>query len=278
MPSSKLASPPDWHVSGHTLKDFRQDQHKIFQVGAISLSPSDAIKRIRQVHGIDGDISVSAMQDLNKVINLAAHFVATSSNLSKTPEKILVLAPHSHWGDNLIITTTYDPDNKHFLIGRNEILPDSLYYPVSFVFFEGNADPFEWLRGGDVIQEPLIREFWALIEILSPFIDSRIHAVGIGFDYRNAVVVDSIISPTIELNWDDERGVILSSLAFELSHGPEELKASESVAWPLLAQHMRGKLEGPSVQIMDKVSSLLENAIGEIERNHLLKAILESLD
>jgi hypothetical protein len=246
---------PDWHVRGHALEDFDEELKIVYQSGSIALSPSDARSRIIKAHGIVGEISVAAMKGLDEAIKLAADFISVSPSLAKTPEKILAIAPHSHWGANQVITTIHDPDNECFLTGRNKIYPEHCYYPVAFVFFDGNPYPFEWICGEFAFNEEEIREFWAFIEMVAPFIDSRKQAVGIGFDYRSSIILDSIVSPTIEFNLDCERAVIMSSLAYELSHGREELKLAVSVTWPLMAESLRQRVESPAAQIMNQISN-----------------------
>jgi hypothetical protein len=248
---------------------------KAFSSGAILLSPEAAASRASHSGMLDeNNRTVSTEQ----VLHIIDKFVLNSRHIHYVPEKILLTAPHSHWGPNVFITVECDRSNSSILIGQNPIHDSKIYEAVSFVFVDSVPIPMEWLLVEDDTVNEAIGEFWELCSLVAAVLDTSTSGIGLGFDYRGWLSTDVGYSTTIECDLDEERGIIVSSMAYEEIHGESALAEAVSVSWPAVAKIHESRLSPDGADMMNQIRLVVESLDSEKDRITAIAQLIASLE
>lgn len=136
--------------------------------------PKSAVGRICAAYGLHESFLFSAVPKFAQVSQFAR-----DNDLH-----LLIQAPHSHWPGSSAVVYRYLPDSNRYLVGQPALEPGRVYFPVSFVQWDGVIYPYEWVdESVDFAADFWGRHFVGVAQAFSKLI-SNADPVGIGIDFR----------------------------------------------------------------------------------------------
>ena len=243
----------------------------------VASSPAAAIKRILSIYASEDSIlSSTASRGLASVLDakLSLHPL-----LRKQPERLLLTAPHTHWSPETLIIAVHDPEQNCLFIGANDIQDDWIYAPVSFVFVDQTPVPYEFFcLDGNSIDVEVLDEFFSLLPTVAECLDSAKDGLGFSYDYRSAVFPNDTLRSTVESDFNEDVGIVMTSSCFERMEGSSELEKAISVAWPALTKIRIDALDTEEKGIFAQLSAQISNCNSEEERALMLEQLISFLE
>jgi hypothetical protein len=120
--------------------------------GAVILHPNAGRARLTEIYGEDVTSRCNLVQfdSLKPYLQRLRSLALDHPAILACETSVLLLIPHTHWGRDAVIRIEYRKDKGRIDIGEIDVYSDALYAPVSFVYIEGQAVPYEWMLERDL--------------------------------------------------------------------------------------------------------------------------------
>jgi hypothetical protein len=122
-------------------------------------------------------------------ISILRELISSLDSDLKFARALLISAPHTHWGNELIVES-FDPQQQLYFNGAAPSLASSAdLCPISFVFSRDGATPYEWADNTVPLNQSDLDELYAFISRLNQSVVTRFSAelpipLGIMIDHR----------------------------------------------------------------------------------------------
>lgn len=243
--------------------------------GKITVEASNALDRIADYYGIvpsrdGGNIpGITLLRD-------SLYYLAQD----KLPlNGLAIIAPHTHWHGRQPVIYTYHPASNTYRIGEQKILGDSYYKPVTFIFSEYGALPYEWADASVLIDpaewEPCVR----LIQLLNATLQDTTLPLGIAIDFRFRTSLYGEAAPSMEKSepTDDPSLAGLSTITHQTKHYiPIGDEVMEQVSWHALSDLADGFNAGEMV-LLNEFRSLLSQVGTPEEQEKIIRQLNEEI-
>jgi hypothetical protein len=248
--------------------------------GAVALHPDIGRVRLAKIYGEDvtSGRNLAKFESLKPYLRQLRSLALDHPMVSTRETSVLLLIPHTHWGSRAIVRIEYRRDRNRIDIGEIDIHPEAPYAPVSFVYIEGQAVPYEWMLERDLPDSKLHAAVLAYIQAAASIADTSATGFGIGYDYRSWMTPRDSVIATVEAEseTDGNFGAIYTTLDYK---GPLNADNARYVGWPALSlEKAAAFLSSSEQELVDDIMSLLESVEGERERQEMWERLKNRFD
>lgn len=190
-------------ISGSSLMELsKSPDFQLLLRTQIAKNPEIALQQISSIYGSLPEISGSLNRGIVYIRDLLYERLG-SLNIPAFFAAFAIVAPHTHWESDELITYFFDKSNSRYVIGPHEIKIQNTYYPVSFCFLDNVTIPYEWVSA-ELINSEHLPQLYNVIDQLALQIAKNAPGFGLSLDFRfKANVIDPSVN-TVELPIDDD--------------------------------------------------------------------------
>lgn len=216
-------------ILGKNLLEIYPEYSKIIFPDFVSQTPGVAIERINNYFEVQPSINGN---NIPGIIDIRDRLFKIAEQ-NEFVNAFAIVASHTHWNNLRPIVYTFDINENQYIIGPHNVNINSIYYPVSFAFYNGFPLAFEWCEAG-LINELEYKKAFLIICKLNSEIKSKKYPIGVSIDFRFKKYLFEKPIPSVELPIDKKGhkffgySKIITLEYFETNQKGEE---TEQVAW-----------------------------------------------
>ena len=245
--------------------------------GALLKSPNEANDRLSLLYpdwAPDSNINKNyeLMQLLSPFWGLIEKSF-TPSELSSVISSLILLNPHTHWGEQGPILVDLKNYDKALVIGIDLFNISADYLPVSFASIQGRLVPYEWINASLILSIDIYKLCLGLASVFGALFDTVNIGFSIGYNYRNILYAGFPAAPTIEVEDSPYRATVYSMQKFS-SLFKEQVSRSNIVSWPFLSYFFLRSMSTSQLAVFYSLLERFENL--DYDSLHMMQMLIES--
>lgn len=187
-------------------------------------------------------------------------------------DALLLVAPHTHWDEGLPIVYRAAAPGR-YVVGPTRVSLEAMYRPVSFVFAESGALPYEWADASIGLRDSELAELYPTIDAAAErfWRDGWPLGVTINFRFKASLFEDrpvDNIEREIDGDPDEQSEIVAENGAGDPVADREVLQ----VAWHCYSDRCYG-LSGEEAVLMDQLRALSDG----MDRDQWSAALAQAL-
>ncbi|MGO4290310.1 hypothetical protein [Chitinophaga sp. RAB17] len=239
--------------------------------GKITVEASNALDRITHFYGMVPSRDGGNIPGITQLRDMLYHLAQDKLTLNG----LAIIAPHSHWHGRQPVIYTYHPTLNIYRIGEQKIRKDSYYKPVTFIFSDYGALPYEWADESVPIDPAAWEECLQLIQLLNATLNDTTLPLGIAIDFRFRYSLYGEAEPSMEKSepTDDPALTGLSTITHQTTHYiPTGDEVMDQVSWHALSDLLDGFNE-EEIALLNKFRSFLNQAKTPEEQEKMIRQL-----
>ena len=234
-------------ISGARLGTLTEAYFSDLYSGPVAPSAEEALRRIILKYGALPNKWGTDNADIVRIRNLLHNRCNDDQALANG---FVIYAPHTHWDPRRPIIIWQNATGDVFEIGNKQVPTEFNYLPVSFVFRNMRAIPYEWLElshDSNVLDVEMHSEALSIIDQLCEVADGGPFGISVHFKFKP--IFSRLIVPTQEIN----EGT-LSAVA-RLGSAAYDSKTFEQVGWHAISDRFWCD-NGREIEVLNRLRGL----------------------